>query len=125
MPDLTQWTVMLVDDEPDSLFLLHDIFALNGAEVVETSSGQEALNRIENVQPTLVVLDLAMPRPDGWDVLAEIRAHPVMGALPVVAVTAFYSTPVVHQAQQAGFDAIFQKPIRASSFVQQLKELVG
>ncbi len=125
MTDITRWKVILVDDEPDSLDLIHDILTLNGAEVYRAAGGEQCLSLLAEVAPTLVVLDLAMPKPDGWDLLREIRARPQTADVPVVAVTAYYSDSVVRQAHEAGFNAFFPKPIRSNVFLSKLKELAG
>jgi CheY-like chemotaxis protein len=125
MTDITHWKVILVDDEPDSLNLIHDILTLNGAQVYRAAGGQECLTLLAEVVPTLVVLDLAMPKPDGWDLLREIRAMPQTAAVPVVVVTAYYSDSVIRRAYEAGFNAFFPKPIRANMFLSKLKELAG
>ncbi|NDJ77226.1 MAG: response regulator [Chloroflexi bacterium] len=125
MPDIADWTVLLVDDEPDSLFLVHDILTLNGAKVVQAASGEEGLMHLNAIYPTLVVLDLAMPRPDGWDLLVEIRSRPQFVEVPVVAITAFYSGQVAQKAYEAGFDAFFPKPIKTQVFLEKLRELVN
>lgn len=125
MPDISQWNVLLVDDEPDSLHLICDILSLNGARVFEASGGREAQDQLATMRPTLVVLDLSMPRPDGWDLLAQIRADPVFEQVPVVAVTAYYSEEVAAEAADAGFDAFFPKPVKVQQFLAALKQLVG
>jgi CheY-like chemotaxis protein len=125
MTDLSEWKVILVDDEPDSLNLIHDILALNGAEVYRASNGRQCLEELRRITPTLIVLDLAMPRPDGWDLLAEVRANASTAHIPVVAVTAYYSEKVASQAHEAGFDAFFPKPLKAGGFVTKLIELLG
>ncbi len=125
MTDLSQWKVMLVDDEPDSLNLLADILALNGAQVYRAGSSAECLDMLQTIDPTLIVLDLAMPRPDGWELLSHIRANLRLAGVPVVAVTAYYSTRVAEEALEAGFDAFFPKPIRAAEFIDRLAEVVG
>ncbi len=125
MSDMSNWKVILVDDEPDSLNLIHDILALNGAEVHRAAGGTQCLNLLATVTPTLVVLDLAMPKPDGWDLLKAIRSTPTTAQVPVVAVTAYYSDAVTQQAYQAGFNAFFPKPIKASGFLSKLKEVTG
>jgi two-component system, chemotaxis family, CheB/CheR fusion protein len=125
MTDITRWKVILVDDEPDSLNLIHDILALNGAEVYRAAGGEQCLTLLSTVTPTLVVLDLAMPKPDGWDLLKVIRAAPTTAHLPVVAVTAYYSDAVTAHAYQAGFNAFFPKPIKVNGFLHKLKEVAG
>jgi CheY-like chemotaxis protein len=125
MTELTHWRVILVDDEPDSLNLIHDILALNGAEVYRAASGEECLSLLKTVMPTLIVLDLAMPKPDGWDILKMVREAPATAGVPVVAVTAYYSNRVAEQAGQAGFNAFFPKPIKVSGFLNKLKEVTA
>ncbi len=124
MIEIIRWKVILVDDEPDSLNLLHEILALNGAEVYRAASGDQCLTLLDKVVPTLIVLDLAMPRPDGWDLLRMVREAPSTAGVPVVAVTAYYSDQVAEQAYQAGFNAFFSKPIKVNGFLSKLKEVI-
>lgn len=123
MIDLTQWKVVLVDDDPDSLNLMHDIFALRGAEVYHATDGEQGLALMEKVTPKLIVMDLAMPKLDGWALLMRVRANPRLASVPVVAVTAYYSANVADQALQAGFDAFVPKPIKATVLMEQLERL--
>jgi CheY-like chemotaxis protein len=125
MSELTQWKIVLVDDEPDSLNLVAEMLVLNGAEVYQAPGGEEGLDLLERITPTVVVCDLAMPRPDGWDVLAVIRARPDISQVPVVAITAYYSEKVAAEAHRAGFDAFCPKPIKSGEFLHLLKDLVG
>jgi CheY-like chemotaxis protein len=125
MTEIAQWKVILVDDEPDSLNLIHDILTLNGAEVYRAANGEQCLALLATVSPTLIVLDLAMPKPNGWDLLKMVREAPATACVPVVAVTAYYSDQVAEQARLAGFNAFFPKPIRVSGFLDKLKEVTS
>lgn len=125
MTDITQWKVILVDDEPDSLNLLHDTLALNGAEVYRASDGEQCLTLLETVTPTLIVVDLAMPGMDGWSLFSRIRGNPALAHVPIAAITAFYSTRVAQEAYEAGFAAFFEKPTKSATFLDKLKEIVS
>ncbi len=128
MTDIKQWKVILIDDEPDSLQLVHEILTLHGAEVYEAANGKQGLALLEHLEPlvpTLFIIDLAMPRPDGWDLLTQIRANPALAAVPVVAITAYYSESVIQRANQVGFNALFPKPIKSEPFLNTLKAVVG
>lgn len=120
-PNLSR--VILVDDEPDSLNLIHDILSLHGAEVHRADNGEACLALLDTVQPTLVVVDLAMPRPNGWDLLTAIRDRPAMAHVPVIAVTAFYSDTVAREALEAGFSRFLRKPIRANDLLETIRAL--
>jgi two-component system CheB/CheR fusion protein len=124
MPDLSQWKVLLIDDEPDSLNLMHDMLQMNGAQVYRAAGGTEALNLLQTLIPTLIVLDLAMPKPDGWDSIAMIKSRPDLAHIPVVAVTAYGSEMVIEQAHRSGFRAVIDKPIKVNSLISQLQRVV-
>src|SRR5450432_637058 len=125
MSEINSWKVLLIDDEPDSLDLIHDMLALHGADVQCANNGTDGLAILHHYTPTLVIVDLSMPKPDGWDVLHHIRSRPDKATLPVLAITAYSSEKVIVQAQQAGFNALLPKPIRVSGLLAKLKEVVG
>ena len=121
----SNWKVILVDDEPDSLKLVHDMLTANGIEVHDAANGSQGLNLFEAVQPTLVIVDLSMPHPDGWDLLQQLRANPAQRHTPVVAITAYYSDEVERRAREAGFSAFVRKPIRVKSFLSVLEGVLN
>ncbi len=125
MSNITQWIVILVDDEPDSLNLVHDMLTLNGAQVHRASSGIQGLALLDTTKPTLIVVDLSMPKPDGWDLLGVIRAHPTLAQVPVVAITAYASDRVIEQARIAGFNALLPKPLKVGKLLSKLNEVVS
>lgn len=70
-----------------------------------------------------VIIDLALPIKDGWQVLQSIRANAQTHDLPCVAVTAYHTSTLRAEALTAGFNAYFPKPIDTTSFVRQLEQL--
>ncbi len=121
----SQWQVLLIDDEPDSLNLVHDMLALNGVQVHRAQNGTDGLALLDTFQPTLVIVDLSMPKPDGWEVLSTLRARPSTATLPVVAITAYASGNVIEQARQAGFSALVSKPIKLSKLLSTLQQVIN
>ncbi|MCD4686319.1 MAG: response regulator [Anaerolineae bacterium] len=125
MTDISQWTIILVDDEPDSLNLISELLTLHNAEVLRAANGEACLALLSEVKPTVLVVDLNMPRPDGWDVLNGMRAMSDMDGVPVIAVTAYYSDAVEEEAYRAGFDAFVRKPVKTVPFLTMLQDLVA
>jgi len=80
--------ILIVDDEPDVLLLCHVNLEFEGYEVMDAQSGEEALGRISEEPPDLVLLDVMMPGMDGWQVLEEIKSNPQTKHIPVMMLTA-------------------------------------
>jgi two-component system response regulator VicR len=79
---------MVVDDEPDLLEVVRLILESDGYQVVTAGSGQEALDKMEKEKPDLVLLDIIMPKMDGWEVFSRIKADPKTTDIPVIMLTA-------------------------------------
>lgn len=80
--------VLVVDDEPDAQLVLEGILRPLGLDVQMADDGHDALQQIKARQPSLVLLDLLMPRMDGFEVLARLRGNPATRHIPIVVVTA-------------------------------------
>jgi two-component system, OmpR family, alkaline phosphatase synthesis response regulator PhoP len=81
-------TVLVVDDEPDVLLLCRVNLEFEGYEVIEAADGEEAMERVRAHRPDVVLLDVMMPKMDGWQVLAAIKDDPELADIPVVMLTA-------------------------------------
>jgi CheY-like chemotaxis protein len=117
--------VLIVEDDGDSLDGILEIFRYHNIESYGAESAEAALKLLDQVKPSLAILDLALPEVDGWELLNIIRRDPIVGSIPVVALTAFHSANVARQAIDAGFNAYFSKPIDAISFVPELERVLG
>ncbi|MEA3403001.1 MAG: response regulator [Armatimonadota bacterium] len=80
--------ILLVDDERDLVFYTKLFLEEQGYEVIEAYDGQEALQVLKEQRPDIIVLDVAMPRLSGWDVLREIQDDPETADIPVLMLTA-------------------------------------
>jgi CheY-like chemotaxis protein len=124
MSDIATWEVLVVEDEPDSMDVVQEIFGYYNIRTHSAYSAEEALELMKSINPTLLILDLALPMMDGWGLLSAIRSNPKTANIPAVAVTAFHSSNVAQEAIKAGFDAYFPKPIEATSFVRELERIL-
>lgn len=122
--DASQWRVLVVEDEFDSIQMMSKILRHHGAKVHVARTGHECIEMLESFEPTLIIMDLALPEMDGWETLVKMRANPDTAHIPVAAITAYHSVNVEEDAQQAGFDAYFPKPLDTGSIMQKLSELI-
>lgn len=120
----TNWHILVVEDEYDSIQVVSKILRHHGARVSVVRNGQECLNVIDDLDPSLIIMDLALPEMDGWETLDALRANPKTMTIPVIAVTAYHSVNVAEDARKAGFDAYFPKPIDPNSIIQLLLQFI-
>jgi adenylate cyclase len=116
--------IMVVDDTPNNVKLLLDLLAVKGYEVASAASGEEALARIPEVCPDLVLLDVVMPGLSGYDVCRAIRADPSTGILPVIMVTALDPAMERVKGLEAGADDFLSKPINQSELLARVRSLL-
>lgn len=115
--------ILVVDDNPSSRELVK--FALEPSYVVEEAfDGRDAITRIREALPDLVLMDIQMPEMDGYEALHEIRANPDSAGVPVVAITAFAMLEDRQKAFEAGFDGYFAKPINIAALRSQIDSLL-
>jgi CheY-like chemotaxis protein/anti-sigma regulatory factor (Ser/Thr protein kinase) len=112
--------VVLVDDDRASLDLLSAYLDGSGTRVLRARDGVEALEQIRKALPVAVVLDIKLPRLDGWQVLAELKADPVTVTIPVVIASVVDDRP---RGLAEGADEYLLKPIRRDELVDALRRL--
>ncbi|HEX4448536.1 MAG TPA: response regulator, partial [Polyangiaceae bacterium] len=113
--------VLVVDDDTVSRHVL--IQALANAELphLAVGSGAEALEQIAKVQPSIVLLDLVMPPPDGYQILRILRARPETRDPPVVVLTALEGDEEIARVFEAGADDFVRKPFKPVELVARIR----
>lgn len=104
--------VLIVDDVPDNLALLHDALDEAGYTVLVATSGEAALRIAAEIHPDVVVLDALMPQIDGFEVARRLKADPATAAVPIIFMTGLSDTEHVEAAFAAGGADYVTKPIR-------------
>ncbi len=79
--------VLVIDDDPDVIYLLRENLGDAGYRVVGALSGQDGLQKARELKPFAITLDITMPNKDGWEVLHELKAHPVTKDIPIIVVS--------------------------------------
>jgi CheY-like chemotaxis protein len=116
-------SVLVVDDEPQVVWVLQFSLQGEGYETFTAHDGFEALDQIERHHPDLMVLDVMMPRMDGWSVLEAISKLPAESRPRVVMVTALASSIDRARAEQMGAAAYVPKPFDMDHLVGVLQGL--
>lgn len=106
--------VLIVEDDEDNRKIVTKILSLDGYEVAEAVDGEEGLEKVRTWKPDLILMDLALPRLDGWEATRQLKADPQLRGIPVIALTAFAMRGDEEQAREAGCDDYLPKPARPS-----------
>ena len=116
--------ILVAEDNPASSELIIEVLSGRGYEIIEACDGRQALQKIEETEPDLVLLDIQLPILDGFAVLFQLRQNPRFANLRVVAVTANVMKEDREKGLKAGFDAYISKPIDAAALRLQVEQLL-
>jgi len=117
--------VLIVDDEPNIVISLEFLMKKEGYEVTVARDGQEAVERIQADRPDLVVLDVMMPKMNGFEVCATIRKDPNFGSVRILMLTAKGREAEVKKGLSLGADDYMPKPFSTHELVDKAKCLLN
>lgn len=103
--------VLIVDDYADTRDLYGSYLSAHGYHIDEAADGIEALAKLRTLRPDVILMDLAMPRLDGWRLTHMLKADPNTAAIPIIILTAHGTGTERDRAYAAGCDAFFTKPV--------------
>jgi signal transduction histidine kinase/ActR/RegA family two-component response regulator len=119
--------VLLVDDEPEAREILSTVITRTGAEVKTCNSASDALSKLAEWRPDVILSDIAMPDEDGYSFIGKVRSLPrdKGGETPAAALSAYARDEDRMQALAAGYQMHIAKPIGASQLVTMVAKLAG
>ena len=116
--------ILLVEDEPDLVKLLTLRFQAAGYEVMIACDGQQALDLVGQDAPHLIVLDLMLPKVDGYEVCQRLKADQRTQKIPILVLTARSTEEELKTALDCGADAVFTKPFDPQTLLAKTSELL-
>lgn len=118
------WVVLLIDDEEDNLHMAQLTLEYWGAQVHVGKNGVDGMKLLENLDPTVILLDLSMPEMDGWAMYKKLREQEDYNSVPIIALTAHAMPTDKAKVQEAGFDGYITKPFMIDSFMERIQECI-
>jgi DNA-binding response OmpR family regulator len=116
--------ILAVDDEPNILMSLEFILEMEGYEVHTARDGEEALEVAERVRPDLILLDVNMPRKDGYEMCRIIRERGDMTGTKVIMLTAKGQTLEKKKGLEVGADDYVTKPFSAEDLLEKIRNMI-
>ncbi len=117
--------ILCVEDSEDTLFTLHKRLGFAGFEVKVATNGAEAVDWAKTLLPDLIVMDLRLPRLDGWEATRRLKSQPETKHIPIIVVTADTSEKSREKAFAAGCDEFETKPADFEKLVKKIHLLLG
>ncbi|MFZ1518922.1 MAG: response regulator [Ignavibacteriaceae bacterium] len=115
--------ILIVDDDPDTLFTLNEMVQATGCKTYLAKSGIECLKILESVRPDLIMLDIMMPEMDGFQTLKNIRSNTDLSGIPIYAVTAKAMMGDKEVILKHGFNDYIPKPVNSTIISSKIAQL--
>ena len=119
------WSVLVVDDEPLTQDLLRLMLEPAGFRVTGAEHGLEALQKIQQSKPDIMILDVMMPHMDGITVCRKVRSNPETADLPIVMLSGKTHLNAVEEGMEAGANRYLAKPMSRNDLIQNLREVLA
>lgn len=119
---MTLHRVLVVEDNRDNMTLIVDVLSSMNYEVIQALDGQDGIDKAAQERPDLILMDLSLPKVDGWTATRQIKANPELQKIPVIALTAHAMVGDREKALDAGCDDYVTKPINLPELMKKLNE---
>lgn len=116
---------LIVDDHEDTREGFAEYLLVNGFDVLSASDAEEFERLIASHTPDAIVLDLQLPKVDGWEIARRVRANPALRGVPLVAFSACVLPAERDRAMATGFDLFLAKPCDPELIVRELRRLTS
>ncbi len=116
--------ILVVDDCRTILFFVTSRLTDSGYEVISASSAQEGLEKMRESKPDLVILDVVMPKMDGFELCRIIKSDPELKTIPVIFLTVATQKWDAAKAREVGADGYITKPYQGAALVEEIEKFL-
>lgn len=117
--------ILVVEDNPDNMLLIVDILNTLEYTVFQAEDGASGVEVALRERPDLILMDLSLPKMDGWTATQTLKADPLVAHIPIIALTAHAMLGDRERAFQVGCDDYISKPINLPELLTKLKQYLG
>jgi CheY-like chemotaxis protein len=118
-------TILVVEDDPKSLTLTKDMLHVSGYTTISAMDGNQGIELAKSAKPDLILMDIMMPRKDGYAACSDIKKDPATRNIPIVMLTAVGYELNKKLAQQFGADGYITKPFTRQVLIDAISPLLA
>ena len=122
---MSKGRILVVDDEIYIVHILDFSLGMEGYEVITALDGEQALEKLRTEKPDLIVLDIMMPKLDGYEVCKSVKANPETAHIPVILLSAKGRNVDQKMGFDVGADDYITKPFSPRKLVERINQLLG
>lgn len=122
---MTGELVLVVEDDEKSRKLIRDLLGVKGYRLVDAASAEAGLRLARETHPSLIIMDIRLPRMDGFEAMAQLQKHADTRDIPVIALTASAMPEDRKRILRCGFRAYHSKPINVRDFLSIVGDVLG
>ena len=119
---MSKCKILVVDDEEDILTLISARLEQNGYQIIVASDGLEGLEKAEKEKPDLILVDVSMPRMNGYQMVQLLRQYESLKEIPVVVITASRQKDEAAWRTQVGVEYFILKPFKTKELLDKVQE---
>jgi two-component system cell cycle response regulator DivK len=116
--------ILVVEDQEDNRQILRDLLSSVGYEMIEAGDGEAGVAAATKERPDLILMDIQLPRMDGYEATRRIKADPDLKAIPLIVVTSYALSGDDVKAREAGCDAYVTKPYSPRQLLATIREFL-
>ena len=116
--------ILVVEDNQDNREMVVKVLKFNGYQVVEAVDGEEAIEKARAEDPDLILLDIFLPKMDGYEVTRRLKGDTRLKNIPIIALTAHAMKGSMEEALAAGCDGYIPKPIDVRELPKQIQHFL-
>jgi twitching motility two-component system response regulator PilH len=117
--------ILVIEDDPDQRKLMERTLTTSGYRILTASDGQTGFETALAVQPSLIILDVMMPRMNGYQTARALKQNPATAAIPILMVTTKQEPADEFWSSQVGADAFLTKPVDITELIKEVGRLAG
>ena len=117
--------LLIIEDNEQNMYMMRFLLERNGFDVVGAENGPKGIAAALRSKPLAILLDIQLPEMDGYTVAAELKKHPQLAEVPIIAVTSYAMIGDRERIMAAGATGYIEKPIDPDTFVSEIREYLS